>query len=608
MPIRRLPPHVVNQIAAGEVVERPASVVKELLENSLDAGATRIEVSIEGGGLERIEVADDGAGIAAEELPLAVAPHATSKISDAADLEQVATLGFRGEALASIASVSAFSIRSRRREDASGAIVEVEGGEAGGVRPAAGAPGTTVTVRHLFMNAPARRKFLKTPATETARAVEVVRTAAIARPDVAFRVVVDGRVTLDLPATAELGDRVAGVLGEEVGAGLLPVEGDAGVLPRAWGFVGRPDLSRASSRSQRLYLNGRPIQDRLVVHALREGFRGAMPGDRHPVAVLFLDVAPGDVDVNVHPAKTEVRFRTPDAVHAAVRRAVRGALGGSDLVPSVETNLGTSSWSLRAPRADSGGSQPVLFSPTPTSSAASSPRGGGWSAGPTRGPAGFDYAEAATAIASAIPAAPSPAELEHRSCRRRVLQVGGLFLVSGDEEGLVIVDQHALHERLMFESLRRRITEGPLERQQLLTPATAAASAEAIEAIEDSRTLLARLGFEVEPFGPRTIAVRAVPSLLASRGVEATTFVVDLLERAAAEGPVPDEAAALEDVLAMMACKASVRAGDALTEAEGEALLMRAVEAERAASCPHGRPTMLRIPWSDLRRRFGRSS
>jgi len=606
MPIRRLPPHVVNQIAAGEVVERPASVVKELLENSLDAGATRIEVSIEGGGLEGIEVADDGGGIAAEELPLAVAPHATSKIEHAADLEQVATLGFRGEALASIASVSAFSIRSCRREETSGAIVEVEGGEVGPVRPAAGAPGTTVTVRHLFMNAPARRKFLKTTATETTRAVEVVRTAAIARPDVAFRVVVDGRVALDLPATAELSHRVAGVLGEEVGAGLLAVEGDPAALPRAWGFVGRPDLSRASSRSQRIYLNGRPIQDRLVVHALREGFRGAMPGDRHPLAVLFLDVAPGEVDVNVHPAKTEVRFRSPEAVHAAVRRAVRAALGGSDLVPSVETDLGSSSWSLRSPRSDAGRSQPILFSGA--SGTAATSRGAGWTTGATRSPAGFDYAAVAAAIASAVPAPPAPDELDDRPRRRRVLQVGGLFLVSGDEEGLVIVDQHALHERLMFESLRRRITEGPLERQALLAPATASASAEAIEAIESSRMLLERLGFEVEPFGPRTIAVRAVPSLLGSRGVEATSFVVDLLERAAAEGPVPDEAAALEDVLAMMACKASVRAGDSLTDAEGEALLGQALESEGAASCPHGRPTMLRIPWSDLRRRFGRSS
>ena len=365
MPIRRLPTHLVNQIAAGEVVERPASVVKELLENALDAGSTRLAVAIEGGGIERIEVSDDGGGIAPEELPLAVAAHATSKIAALDDLDRISTLGFRGEALASIASVSEFSIRSRRREDPHASRLDVVGGEAGEVRPDAGPPGTLVSVRHLFLNAPARRKFLKSPSAETTRIAEIVRTLALARPDVAFSLEIDGRVAIDCAATPEASDRVAAILGRESAPSLVEVvPAEEGV--RVWGFVGKPELAKATSRAQRLFLNGRAIHDRLVLHAVREGFRGLMPGDRHPLSVLFIEVDPGEVDVNVHPAKAEVRFRTPEAVHAAVRRGVRAALGAVDLVPDLRLGEPTTSapreagaWRLDPPRASL---HPRLFS------------------------------------------------------------------------------------------------------------------------------------------------------------------------------------------------------------------------------------------------------
>lgn len=603
MPIRRLPPHLVNQIAAGEVVERPASVVKELLENALDAGSTRLAVAIEGGGIDRIEVSDDGCGIAAEELPLAVAAHATSKIADLSDLERLATLGFRGEALASIASVSEFSLRSRRREDPHASRLEFVGGEAGEVRPDSGPPGTLVSVRHLFLSAPARRKFLKSPTAETTRIAEIVRTIALARPDVAFSLEIDGRIAIDCPATGDPSERVAAILGREAAPALVEVvPAEQGV--RVWGFVGKPELAKASSRSQRLFLNGRAIHDRLVLHAVREGFRGLMPGDRHPLSVLFIEVDPADVDVNVHPAKTEVRFRSPEAVHAAVRRGVRAALGAVDLVPELPLGASTptapreaGSWRLDPPRTSP---QPRLFS---------SGGGGGGERAARSGPRGFDFAAMATALeqppvdepATSDPAAEFPA-------RRRVLQVASSFLVSEDEEGLVIVDQHALHERLMFEALRERILSGPLEGQRLLVPHVRPVGAEAIAAIEEAAPLLSRLGFEVEIAGETRIAILAAPTLLASRGVDAADFVADLLERWCEEGPVPDEAAALEDVLAMMACKASVRAGEALAESAAIGLFERALEIERSSNCPHGRPTTLRIPWGELRRRFGRSS
>ncbi len=604
MPIRRLPVHLVNQIAAGEVVERPASVVKELLENALDAGSTRLAVAIEGGGIDRIEVCDDGCGIAAEELPLAVAAHATSKIADLADLDRIATLGFRGEALASIASVSEFSIRSRRREDPHASRLDVVGGEPSEVRPDSGPPGTLVSVRHLFMNAPARRKFLKSPTAETTRIAEIVRTIALARPDVAFSLEIDGRLAIDCPATPEPSDRVAAILGRESAPALVEVvPAEEGV--RVWGFVGKPELAKANSRAQRLFLNGRAIHDRLVLHAVREGFRGLMPGDRHPLSVLFIEVDPADVDVNVHPSKAEVRFRTPDAVHAAVRRGVRAALGAVDLVPELPLGTPTAgppreagAWRLDPPRSSQ---QPRLFSGA----------GSGSGERPVRtGPRGFDFSAMASALdrppvpedeSSSDPAAAFPA-------RRRVLQVASSFLVSEEDDGLVIVDQHALHERLMFESLRERILVGPLESQRLLVPHVRPIGAEAIAAIEEASPLLSRLGFEVEIAGETRIAILAAPTLLASRGVDAADFVADLLERWSEHGPVPDEAAALEDVLAMMACKASVRAGEALAESEAIGLFERAIEIERASNCPHGRPTTLRIPWGELRRRFGRSS
>jgi DNA mismatch repair protein MutL len=611
VPIRRLPTLLVNQIAAGEVVERPASVVKELLENALDAGSSRISVTIDGGGIDRIEVSDDGGGIAAEELALAVTPHATSKISELDDLERISTLGFRGEALASIASVSEFSIRSRRRDDAHASRLDVVGGEAGPVRPDAGPPGTMVSVRHLFLNAPARRKFLKSPTTETTRIAEVVRTIALARPDVAFSLEIDGRLAIDCPATAEAAARVVEILGRESAPSLVEVApSDEGV--RVWGFIGKPELAKGTSRSQRLFLNGRAIHDRLVLHAVREGFRGLMPGDRHPLSVLFIEVEPSEVDVNVHPAKTEVRFRTPEAVHAAVRRGVRAALAGADLVPELRLGeppapspQGRSAFGLESPRTSG---QARLFG----ASGGGGPRSSGGGERSRSGPRGFDFAAMATAIeqspACDATAADESADGAAFPARRRVLQVASSFLLSEEEDALVIVDQHALHERLMFESLRSRILSGPLESQRLLVPHVVPMGSESMTAIEDASPLLVRLGFEIEVAGERRLAIVAAPTLLASRGVDAAAFVVELLERWIEQGPVPDEAAALEDVLAMMACKSSVRAGESLSESEAIGLFERALEVERASNCPHGRPTTLRIPWGDLRRRFGRSS
>ena len=605
MPIRPLPQHLVNQIAAGEVVERPASVVKELLENAVDAGATRIGVHLRGGGVDLIEVSDDGRGIPAEEIHLSIAPHATSKIAEAGDLERILTLGFRGEALASIASVSRFRIRSRPREQAEAMVVEAEGGHATSPRPAAGPPGTLVSVQQLFLNAPARRKFLKTTATETARAAEVVRSLALARPEIAFRLEIDGRVAFDLPGGGGARRRVIEVLGRELEPSLVevhPPDEEAADRPgavRVWGFVGRPELAKGHARACRIYLNGRSIHDRLILHAVREGFRGLLPGDRHPVAVLHVEIDPAAVDVNVHPAKAEVRFREGERVHAAVRRTVRAALAASDLVPTIETTSpsapATSAWSLRAPSAAP--QSPLFTSAGPARGVGGTGRS--LSLSTEGGPKGFEYSEARVQIDEAASrAAPPP---------RAVLQAGGTFLIGADESGLLIVDQHALHERIEFERLSQRILAGPLERQTLLAPEPVAVEAVHLDAFESLRPLLDQIGLEVAPFGTSTLAIQSVPSLFASRGVDATEFLREVLDLALERGAAVEPQALLEPILSMMACKASVRGGEAIGGVEAASLLDRAEEIERSSRCPHGRPTMLRVPWPELRRRFGRS-
>ncbi len=586
MPIRLLPRQLVDQIAAGEVVERPASVVKELVENALDAGARRIEVAVEGGGADRIAVADDGGGIPPDELPLAVASHATSKIGSADDLAAIGTMGFRGEALASIASVSRLAIMSRVAASDAGARLAVDGGEAGPVAPAGCPVGTVVEVRQLFFNVPARRKFLRSASTELGRIEEALESIALCRPGTAFRLVADGKVRLDLPATLEARRRVHAVLGESVAGDLLEVNADAvleGGAPIAiWGLAGRPSLARGSGRALRFSLNGRAVLDRTLAHAVKEAYRGLVDPGRTPLAFLAIEMDPSLVDVNVHPAKTEVRFRQPNFVHQCVMRAVRDALRAADLVPAFA--LGGHAHAVAVP---------VAVPPA----------------------ARFDaFAAEAAAVAmrppvvEVAPAAPPAAEpaLHANRVARRVMQVHGSYLVVEDGEGILVVDQHALHERAMFEELKARVAAAPLESQRMLVPLAVEADARAAESIDAAAPLLGRLGLELTAMGPRTVGVHAFPTFLQSRGVDPGRFVPELLARIADEG-VADLEAALHRTLDMMACKAAVKAGDRLSPAEIDALLDLRERIERGTACPHGRPTALRISLRDLERNFGRA-
>jgi DNA mismatch repair protein MutL len=599
MPIRLLPRQLVDQIAAGEVVERPASVVKELVENALDAGARRIEVAVEGGGADRIAVADDGGGIPAEELPLAVASHATSKIASAEDLAAIGTMGFRGEALASIASVSRLSITSRTPGEDAGARLSVDGGAAGAVAPAGCPFGTAVEVRQLFFNVPARRRFLRSASTELGRVEEMLESIALCRPDVAFRLTADGRPRLDLPAVQDARRRALGVLGESIDGDLLEVSADTvleGGAPIAiWGLAGRPALARGSGRALRFSLNGRAVLDRTLAHAVKEAYRGLVDPGRTPLAFLAIEIDPSLVDVNVHPAKTEVRFRQPNFVHQCVMRAVRDALRAADLVPAFELGGHVHAVAVPAGRASSS------------------------SAAPAAPPAARFDAFAAEAVAAArppvvevapVPAAPgadaaAPALHANRTARR-VMQVHGSYLVVEDAEGILVVDQHALHERAMFEELKARVAAAPLESQRMLVPLAVEADARAAEAIDAAAPLLARLGLDLSPIGPRSVAVNAYPTFLSSRGVDPGRFVPELLARVADDGAA-DLESALHRVLDMMACKAAVKAGDRLSPAEIEALLDLRERIERGTACPHGRPTALRISMRDLERSFGRS-
>lgn len=636
MPIRPLPALLVNQIAAGEVIERPASVVKELIDNAIDAKAMRIDVVIEEGGTELIRVSDDGGGIPMEELELAIAPHATSKISRAEDLDAIATMGFRGEALASIASVSRLSILSRPKDQPGAALLEAEGDQISRVKPAGGPPGTTIAVRNLFFNTPARRKFLRTVPTEASRIGEMVESLALSHPSIAFTLMHNGRSVIDLPGNSTPKQRVLDVLGRDDEAKYLECSADERGIA-LWGLIGRPELARATANAVRLYLNGRPIRDRSLHHAIKEAYRGLIEPSRHPQVVLMLEMDPGAVDVNVHPAKAEVRFRNQGQVHGTVLTAVRARLREADLTPMFQ--LGAARDRL----------QFTSLPPPPSAftaddhgradhSAHDSVRGSSGASSPSAfveyfqrldaQQKGFVYSEVKQALARDAPEvlarevnggdAP-PGDRSHDGrpvvespgipgvrLLESILQVHSSYLVTQDAGGLVIIDQHALHERVMFEKLKARITTGTLESQRLLMPEAVEVDRRQMEHLGSLQPILQKIGIEADALGPQTIAVHAFPSFLFERNVEIQPFMRELIDRAA-DGDLPAEMeAALHEVLDMMACKAAIKAGDRLSASELEELMRYRETIERSSNCPHGRPTTLRLSIEELNRQFGR--
>ena len=605
--IRALDPLLVNQIAAGEVVERPASVVKELVENAIDAGATRIRIELERGGIERIEITDDGCGIEPDQLPLAIAPHATSKLRRAEDLHAIATMGFRGEALAAITSVSRFSIISRTADEPTGARLDGEGVQFSPPAPCGSPPGTTITIRNLFFNTPARRKFLRTVQTEYGHISDLVGRLAMSHPALGFILVHDGATTLDLPPRQSPRQRLLEVLGKELERELLEVSQDDAMLERGitvWGYIGTPAVARSSARHQHFFINGRFVRDRTIAHALKEGYRGLLDPTRLPLAVLYIEMDPSQVDVNVHPTKAEVRFRETQSIHGLVLTAVRQRLLLADLTPAA------SMMPMRGEMPWSHGEAPLVTT-QPTSARAFVEHFR--QLDPVQ--RGFAYQELREAlkdedlgeenIFAQAPSTPGNGAATAGQAVR-IRQVHQSYLVVEDAEGLSIIDQHALHERVMFEELKARVLAGSLESQRLLMPAVVEVRAEQMVLLETLKPLLDRIGVEAEPMGPRTIAVHAFPSFLFERRVDPIVFLTELFDRAAEEGFSPEDEAALHEVLDMMSCKAAVKAGDRLTQEELLELLRRREAIERGGSCPHGRPTTIRLTLRDLERQFGR--
>jgi DNA mismatch repair protein MutL len=598
MAIRLLPEATANRIAAGEVVERPAAVVKELVENALDAGASRIRVTLEEGGLSRILVEDDGSGMAAEDLALCVERHATSKLPEEAALFAIGTLGFRGEALPSIGAVARLTLTSRQAGGEPHAIT-VEGGRKGEVRPASGAKGTRVEVRDLFFATPARRKFLRTPRAEADAALDALRRLALAWPEVGFEAVSDGRAALNLQPADRAG-RVRDLLGEEFAAAALPVEGGHGEFAVA-GFAGHPAYTKASAVAQHFVVNSRPVKDPLLRAALRAAYAEVTAPGRHPAAALFLALPPAEVDVNVHPMKTELRFRDGAAVRGAVISALRRALG---------VGAGTA---VPGFRASSGWSRPVWPAPQLAAApGAPSPTAMGWPPGAPR-PAGFAEALAEPPRAAPLPLAfpaPRPAAApaalpagEGHPLGRALAQILDTYILAEAPDGaLVLVDQHAAHERLTHERLKSEWREGRVRAQPLLIPAVV--ELPGATRLLDAAPDLARMGLEIEGFGPGAVLVRALPAVLGA--ADPAPILRDMAEEL--EGG--EEALALEArvdaALARLACHGSIRAGRRLAAAEMDALLRQMEATPRAATCSHGRPTFLRLSKTDFERLFGR--
>ncbi|MCC7284506.1 MAG: DNA mismatch repair endonuclease MutL [Acetobacteraceae bacterium] len=597
MSIRLLPPELADRIAAGEVVERPAAVVKELVENALDAGAGRIAVTLEGGGIGRIVVEDDGAGIAAADLELAVARHATSKILGD-DLVGLRHFGFRGEALAAIGAVARLTLASRPR-GSDGAAIVVEHGRVGPVAPAALNSGTRVSVENLFAAVPARLKFLKSTRSEGAAAAEIARTLAMAHPEVGFVVTLEGRQLLAAPSETEA-ERQARLLAE---AGALIKLHAVREGMRLSGLVSPPTLSRASAAEQHLFVNRRPVADKLLKVALRVACQGLIEAGRHPIAALFLDLPAEEVDVNVHPAKAEVRFAAPDHVRGFVISALRMAFGGTALPPRPAAPI-------RAAPIRPGPIRPALALVHPRAGPGSPPAQAGLAdatlplplAPSGRGVLALARDPAPTP-ASAPTSAPTPVSAPEHPLGAALAQVLSTYIVAETADGaLVLVDQHAAHERITHQRLADALAVGGVARQALLVPVVVELGSRAPVLLEQA-VPLARLGLGIEPFGPGAVLVREVPALLA--GADPSRLLQDAAD-ALEEDVAAPLAARLDRALARLACHGSVRAGRRLNGAEMDALLRQIESTPNAHTCSHGRPTWIRLDRAALEKLFGR--
>jgi DNA mismatch repair protein MutL len=637
--IQQLDRHVINKIAAGEVIERPASVVKELLENSVDALSTRIEIEIGDGGAELIRITDDGEGIHPDDLLLAVASHATSKIRSADDLFQVQTLGFRGEALASIAEISHFRLRTRTAESEEGLELEVRAGDIGDPRPCGCPVGTQIEVRELFVNTPVRRKFLKTAATELGHIVEHFTRIALANPRLHLVLRHNQKLVYELPATDRLSERLQLFYGSDLAEQLIWVEAELGGV-RVWGYAAHPSQSKSTRKGQYLFLNGRWIQDRSLQHALGEAYRGLLMVGRYPIVFLFLEMPPDLVDVNVHPTKAEVRFRDSHQLYRLLLSALRNKFLGLDLdsrlrVPETKRDetpapppdpqmqlqlqqelaewarVQAENWrtlpgiapelpeSYRHVAPESVPPAPVEFrtsdflaersaDPIYPAFTAEAP------AAPHVAPERFVPATSNVAGAAA-PIAPP---------RIRAMQVHDSYLVAETEEGLTVIDQHALHERVLYEQFRTRVLAGAVESQKLLIPEPVELSAAEAALILEHADTLRQMGLQIEEFGGGTVLLAAYPALLGK--IDPGQLVKDIADQFATAGRSPTRRDILDELLHMMSCKAAVKAGQKLTPEEIDSLLAQRELIDDAHHCPHGRPTALVLSRAELDRQFGR--
>jgi DNA mismatch repair protein MutL len=660
--IRQLPTSVINKIAAGEVIERPASVVKELLENSIDAGATRIDVSLGGGGTDLIRIVDDGCGIAPGDLPLAVASHATSKIADADDLFRVGTFGFRGEALASIGEVSQLVIRSRERGAETGYELEVDGGRQSAIVPCGCPVGTMIEVRNLFFNTPVRRRFLRASQTEIGHCSEAFTRIALAHPQVHFTLRHNERLSFDLPPVPNWRERIAAFFGREIEGSLIPIDSQDGDV-RIFGFVADPQHSRGNNRLQYLLLNGRHIRDRSLQHALGEAYRGLLLHGRFPIAFLRIEIPADAVDVNVHPTKLEVRFVDSGRIYSLLLGSIRKKFLATDLTARVAQPLGTGELGAEAADRDAAAAHRRELVDWAKGALAVADKAGVLAGASLPGAANaagaaataelseespqalldlqFDRAHGMlelTRLERSWPAAPvsprreeagelagrltpqaerlAPAPLRVDPAQRLRpdtgpdrshlgFQIHNRYLVTENDEGMVVIDQHALHERVLYEQLREKVLAGQLETQRLLVPEPVSLPPAEAAAALAARETLAQLGIEVEPFGGDTVLVASYPAMLAN--LSPADLLRQVVEQLVTSDKTPDRRDLLDELLHMIACKAAIKAGDRLAPEEVTALLEQRLQYQDSHHCPHGRPTALVFTREELDRRFKRT-